>query len=442
MMYTTDSLLTPFTGTHPAWDGVLAGKQAVGPSWAIVGSYQYWCQQYGIDANLALAQACLESAFFTSDRWKNEWNPAGLGITADDTPPRPFATYDEGIRAHIEHLCCYVYTADRCPCDHAALADRRHTFHDGLPRVADLIRPNRKWAVPGTTYAAHIVQIANEVTGGTVTPVPYDRVHISADLGPQRTLDSIQWVVIHDTEGSFFGDEGVLTSPAAPVESANLLIGRVPGQCVLIVPLDTTAWTAGNDAVSVAAMQIELSRNPANGETDYTAYQYEKAAECIRSARDQGMVNVPFVYIGRVDGDGGPLPDKPGLIGHSDVPDPDHPGQWGGVAHHTDPGPTFDWNRLIALIGHTAPPPGLPEDARMFPETGWRIIGGFKAHWEANDGMAAYGFPITDERTEHGITVQYFERARFELHGDTVLLGRVGSELLGLRGEHGPGIDQ
>jgi hypothetical protein len=78
----------------------------------------------------------------------------------------------------------------------------------------------------------------------------------------------------------------------------------------------------------------------------------------------------------------------------------------------------------------------------MFPETGWRIIGGFKAHWEANDGMAAYGFPITDERTEHGITVQYFERARFELHGDTVLLGRVGSELLGMRGERGPGIDQ
>ncbi len=192
---------------------------------------------------------------------------------------------------------------------------------------------------------------------------PYDRTHISADLGPKRDIASVRWFVVHDTEGSFPGDESVLTSAAPPVESVHFLIGREPGQCVLVVPLDTTAWTAGNDQVSVQAIQVELSRNPARGETDYTDYQYTKLAEVFNWCASEGMVNVPAEYIGRRDADGGPEPDVPGIIGHQDVPDPDHPGQWGGTAHHTDPGPTFDWNRLIALIkaGATNPsPPGTP----------------------------------------------------------------------------------
>jgi hypothetical protein len=32
------------------------------------------------------------------------------------------------------------------------------------------------------------------------------------------------------------------------------------------------------------------------------------------------------------------------------VPDPNHPGQWGGVDHHTDPGRTWDWPRYMAYL--------------------------------------------------------------------------------------------
>ena len=64
---------------------------------------------------------------------------------------------------------------------------------------------------------------------------------------------------------------------------------------------------------------------------------------------------------------------------------------------------------------------------------------GFYQFWEAHGGLFIFGYPITDEITEDGRTVQYFERARFELHptpgGNTVMLGRVGAELLECRGK-------
>jgi hypothetical protein len=59
---------------------------------------------------------------------------------------------------------------------------------------------------------------------------------------------------------------------------------------------------------------------------------------------------------------------------------------------------------------------------RKFNETGKTIGGKFRDYWEANGGLAQQGFPITDEFQEKNqtdgktYTVQYFERAVFELH--------------------------
>jgi hypothetical protein len=71
---------------------------------------------------------------------------------------------------------------------------------------------------------------------------------------------------------------------------------------------------------------------------------------------------VPAVYIGKKDADGGPEPDAPGILGHQDVPRDDGAPGWGGNYGHTDPGPTFDWNKLIAYIGdHPGPTPPVPQ---------------------------------------------------------------------------------
>jgi len=76
---------------------------------------------------------------------------------------------------------------------------------------------------------------------------------------------------------------------------------------------------------------------------------------------------------------------------------------------------------------------------RLFPETGYYLCGGFRAHWERNGGLARFGFPITDEITEviegRALAVQYFERRRMEYHPENrppfdILLGLLGRELL------------
>jgi hypothetical protein len=77
-------------------------------------------------------------------------------------------------------------------------------------------------------------------------------------------------------------------------------------------------------------------------------------------------------------------------------------------------------------------------DGEMFPQTG-KIIGGtFLEYWKKNGGLPQYGYPISDEFQERSplngktYTVQYFERAVFELHPENqppydVLLSQLGT---------------
>ena len=89
-------------------------------------------------------------------------------------------------------------------------------------------------------------------------------------------------------------------------------------------------------------------------------------------------------------------------------------------------------------------------DHRYFTETGHNLQNGFKQFWDANGGMARFGYPLTEEFTERNpaddrmYTVQYFERARFEWHQDTssVTLGTIGQEAFNANNKPGgTGID-
>ena len=69
-----------------------------------------------------------------------------------------------------------------------------------------------------------------------------------------------------------------------------------------------------------------------------------------------------------------------------------------------------------------------------FPETGHAISGRFLTFWQNDGGLPVFGYPLTDELTENGQTVQYFERQRFEYHPElegtpyVVELGLTGLE--------------
>jgi dienelactone hydrolase len=84
-----------------------------------------------------------------------------------------------------------------------------------------------------------------------------------------------------------------------------------------------------------------------------------------------------------------------------------------------------------------APKPAvrLTGGEKCFAETGRCMHGVFLGYWQSHGGVAAFGYPITDELLENGRTVQYAERARFEFHSENrdtpseVLLSLLGDEL-------------
>ena len=68
----------------------------------------------------------------------------------------------------------------------------------------------------------------------------------------------------------------------------------------------------------------------------------------------------------------------------------------------------------------------------FFPQTGHTLAFGFRTYWQAHGGLRIFGYPISQEFSEGGYTVQYFERARFEYHPNNppqyqVLLGLLGT---------------
>ncbi len=82
--------------------------------------------------------------------------------------------------------------------------------------------------------------------------------------------------------------------------------------------------------------------------------------------------------------------------------------------------------------------PNTKAGSILFKETGKRLGGVFLDYWNTHGGLAQQGFPVSDEFTEKSdtdgkqYTVQYFERAVFELHPENkapynVLLSLLGS---------------
>ncbi|MBX6341072.1 MAG: L,D-transpeptidase, partial [Thermomicrobiaceae bacterium] len=79
-------------------------------------------------------------------------------------------------------------------------------------------------------------------------------------------------------------------------------------------------------------------------------------------------------------------------------------------------------------------------DHWYFPQTGHFLSYGFKSYWLKYGGLAIFGYPISEEFKENGLTVQYFERARFEWHPEhrgtryEVQLGLLGTQIATARG--------
>jgi hypothetical protein len=96
--------------------------------------------------------------------------------------------------------------------------------------------------------------------------------------------------------------------------------------------------------------------------------------------------------------------------------------------------------RLAVDLGYAMPGVAAPTAAAdvpwYFAETGHLIARDFRSYWRSRGELALFGLPIGEAVTENGRTVQYFERARFELHPElagtayVVQLGHLGVQVL------------
>jgi len=92
---------------------------------------------------------------------------------------------------------------------------------------------------------------------------------------------------------------------------------------------------------------------------------------------------------------------------------------------------------LISMLP-TLGPTYAQGDSRRFPETGKTVKGTFLKYWNERGGLTQQGYPISEEMQEKSdtdgktYTVQYFERAVFELHPENNEANRVLLSLLGV----------
>ena len=145
-----------------------------------------------------------------------------------------------------------------------------------------------------------------------------------------RTAKTIDGIVIHDTEGRFIGSIRALQNPRVD-GSAHFVVSR-SGQIVQLVPVTDVAWHAGNGWWNLHSIGIEHE-----GWADrhaYTEREYRASAQLVAYLAHRWGI---------------PL-DRRHIIGHAEVPDPYHPLRRGGISHHTDPGPHWNWPHYMALV--------------------------------------------------------------------------------------------
>jgi hypothetical protein len=108
---------------------------------------------------------------------------------------------------------------------------------------------------------------------------------------------------------------------------------------------------------------------------------------------------------------------------------------------HASTGKRVILGRLGTLVHPPDPPVKRAKDAFFWKQTGHNVSGAFLKFWKEHGGLEIFGYPISEVLTERSrvdgklYKVQYFERARFELHPeragtpDEVQLGRLGAEI-------------
>jgi N-acetylmuramoyl-L-alanine amidase-like protein/Big-like domain-containing protein len=146
-----------------------------------------------------------------------------------------------------------------------------------------------------------------------------------------RPTSSIDLVVIHVTESSAASAISWFRNPKAQA-SANYVVSKT-GRITEMVPDGDIAWHAGNWAINRQSIGIEHEGYTYRAGS-FTDTEYRASARLVASEMRHYLLPI----------------DRRHIIGHSQVPDPNHAGLFGGFAHHTDPGRYWNWGRYLTYV--------------------------------------------------------------------------------------------
>ncbi|GGM07948.1 amidase [Streptomyces fumigatiscleroticus] len=165
-------------------------------------------------------------------------------------------------------------------------------------------------------------------------PAPYEEFgegdYGNHDLGDRPASQSIDYIVIHDTEGTWDGVLNLVQDPT--YVSWNYTLRSTDGHVAQHVKAEDVAWHAGNWYVNAKSIGLEHEGFLAEPDAWYTEAMYRSSARLVKYLAKR--YDIPL--------------DRQHVLGHDNVPGPTT-GTIPGM--HTDPGPYWDWRHYFELLG-------------------------------------------------------------------------------------------
>jgi N-acetyl-anhydromuramyl-L-alanine amidase AmpD len=169
----------------------------------------------------------------------------------------------------------------------------------------------------------------------TWVPAPYEQFgnndYGNHDVADRPASQSIKYIVVHDTEGSWDGVLNLIKDPT--YVSWNYTIRSTDGLIAQHVKAKDVAWHAGNWYVNSKSVGIEHEGFLTSPDAWYTEAMYRSSARLVKYLA--AKYGIPL--------------DRQHILGHDTVPAPTASGVPG---MHTDPGPYWDWRHYFELLGH------------------------------------------------------------------------------------------
>ena len=226
--------------------------------------------------------------------------------------------------------------------------DRLSDWHEAV--MLSCPDPEFRQAAP---YAAEVYRLLRD--GQPAAGLEPQEVEVPWPLDERRFLGAASFsegreglrpssIVIHDTEESFDDTLRIFLEPSSRA-SAHFTIRAADGAVTQHVAATDTAWHAANWTTNLESIGVE---HEGFADSRFPDQLYRASAALVRFLCDR--FGIPE--------------DRNHILGHYEVPDPFHPGWYGGAGHHSDPcgdwagepgwhnnaGCRWDWDRYLAMV--------------------------------------------------------------------------------------------